>query len=68
MDELQELHNIREDAWSDIERFGIRIGADMTEANQMLGRGSRNKAGYRAIYFRLREIASEINLSLEEEE
>jgi hypothetical protein len=68
VDELQELHDIREDAWSDIERFGIRIGADMTRANQMLGIGSRNKAGYRAIYFRLREIASDINLSLEEDE
>jgi len=39
----------------------------MTKPNQMLGIGSRNKAGYRAIYFRLRELASEINLSLEEE-
>ena len=68
MDNLEELNQLRHDAWSDIERFGIRIGADMTQANQMLGIGSRNKAGYRAIYFRLREIASEINLSLEEEE
>ena len=67
MDNLEELNKLRYEAWSDIERFGIRIGADMTKPNQMLGIGSRNKAGYRAIYFRLRELASEIKLSLEEE-
>jgi hypothetical protein len=39
-----------------IDTFGEVIGADLTLKNQIMGRGSSNQAGLRAIADRLKEL------------
>lgn len=41
---------------SGIESFGKLIGADLTLMNQLMGRGSSNRAGLKAIAERIEEI------------
>ena len=39
-----------------IDTFGEVIGADLTLKNQIMGRGSSNRAGLKAIADRLKEV------------